>query len=112
MNIFYSAADIIVSRSGALALSEMAFLGKAMVLIPFPSSAGNHQAINAQTFAKKGGAVLVPQNSLQSGLLEKLLINLINNPAKIAIMEKKSKDMGIPNATNKIVKIIIDTARI
>ena len=53
MNEFYSAADIIISRSGAIALSEMTFLGKAMVLIPLPHSAGNHQFINAKSIEKK-----------------------------------------------------------
>ena len=62
MDVFYSAADLIVSRSGALALSEMAILGKAMVLVPIPSSAGNHQFINAKSFQNINGAILINQS--------------------------------------------------
>ena len=66
MDIFYSAADLIVSRAGALALSEMALLGKAMVLIPLPHSAGDHQTTNAQTFSKTGGAVQLDLPALRA----------------------------------------------
>ena len=110
IDVFYSAADLIVSRSGALALSEMALLGKAMVLIPLPHSAGDHQNTNAITFSQTGGAILVHQNSLDSGSLEQAVLGLIQNPHKIAIMEEISKNNGIPNATEKITAIIMDIA--
>ena len=110
MDVFYSAADLIVSRAGALALSEMALLGKAMVLIPLPHSAGDHQNTNAITFSKTGGAILVHQTSLDSGSLEQAVLGLIQNPHKIAIMEEISKSNGIPNATEKITSIIMDIA--
>ena len=109
MDIFYSAADLVVSRSGALALSEMALLGKAMILIPFPSSAGNHQFINAQTFQKINGALLVNQSSLKSGSLEKAIFPLIHNAKKITSMEKNSKKLGQPDATRKIINIIMES---
>ena len=110
MDVFYSSADLIVSRSGALALSEMALLGKAMVLIPLPNSAGNHQITNAHTFSKTGGAVLIHQNSLISGTLEKAVLELIQNPKKISAMETNSKKNGIPNSTEKITTIIMKLA--
>ena len=110
MDIFYSAADLIVSRAGALALSEMALLGKAMVLIPLPHSAGDHQNTNAITFSQTGGAILVHQTSLDLGSLEQAVLGLIQNPHKIAIMEEISKNNGIPNATEKITAIIMDIA--
>ena len=110
MDVFYSASDLIVSRAGALALSEMSLLGKAMVLIPLPRSAGDHQTTNAQTFSKKGGAVLVHQTSLASGALEKTVLELIQDTQKIARMEENSKKMGIPNATEEITTIIMQIA--
>jgi len=110
IDVFYSAADLIVSRSGALALSEMALLGKAMVLIPLPHSAGDHQTINAQTFSKTGGAVLVHQASLASGTLENTVLELIQDTQKIANMEVNSKKRGIPNATEDITTIIMQIA--
>ena len=111
MGVFYSAADLIVSRAGALALSEMALLGKAMVLIPLPHSAGNHQTINAQTFSNGGGAVLVPQTSLASGSLEQTVLELIQNSKKIAHMEANSRKNGTPYATEQITTIIMEIAK-
>ena len=111
MNNFYSASDIIISRAGAIALSEMAFLGKAMILIPFPYSAGNHQNINAKTFAEAGSAIVVKQSKLKSDYLEKSIFELIQNPTKIHHMEKQSKKMGFSNATEKITAVIMEIAK-
>ena len=111
MDIFYSAADLIVSRAGALALSEMALLGKAMVLIPLPHSAGDHQTINAQTFTQRGGAVLVHQTSLSSGSLEQAVLELIQDSQKIVHMEENAKKIGIPNATEEITTVIMEIAK-
>ena len=110
IDVFYSAADLIVSRAGALALSEMALLGKAMVLIPLPRSAGDHQITNAQTFSQTGGALLVHQSSLTSGSLEQEVLKLIQNTQKIAHMEADSKKHGIPDATEKITTVIMEIA--
>ena len=110
IDVFYSAADLIVSRSGALALSEMALLGKAIVLIPLPRSAGDHQTTNAQTFSETGGAVLVHQSLLASGALEQAVLELIQDSQKIATMETNSRKKGTPNATEKITTIIMEIA--
>ena len=110
MDVFYSASDLIVSRAGALALSEMALLGKAMVLIPLPHSAGDHQTKNAQTFLQMGAAALVHQNSLASGSLEQTVLELIMDSKKIACMETNSKKNGIPNATEEITTVIMEIA--
>ena len=111
MNIFYSAADIIISRSGALTLSEMSCLGKAMILIPFPKSAGNHQIKNAETFTNSGAAILINQFELKTGKMEKTVLDLINSPKKISIMEKNSQNMSTPNALEKITQTIMEIAK-
>ena len=111
MNSFYSAADVIVSRAGALALSEMSYLGKAMVLIPFPHSAGDHQYRNAKTFSNSGAALLITQSELNTETLENTVLNLINNPDIIGKMEEKSREMGISNATEIITQTIMEIAR-
>ena len=110
MDTFYSAADLIVSRAGALVLSEMTLLGKAMVLIPLPHSAGDHQTKNAHTLSQTGGAVLVHQTSLASGSLEQAVMELMKNPQKINCMEANAKKNGTPNATEKITTIIMEIA--
>ena len=101
MGTLYSAADLIVSRAGALALSEMALMGKAMVLVPFPYSAGDHQVKNAQVFSN---------SKLKSGELEKAVLELFRQPEKIREMEEYSIQMAAPDATDNIISTIIEIA--
>ena len=110
MGTLYSAADLIVSRAGALALSEMALMGKAMVLIPFPHAAGDHQVKNALAFSNSGAALLLPQSQLKSGDLETAVLELFQQPNKIKAMEEKSIQMAAPDATSKIISAIMKIA--
>ena len=110
MGTLYSAADLIVSRAGALALSEMALMGKAMVLVPFPYSAGDHQVKNAQVFSNSGAAILLPQSKLKSGELETAVLELFRQPEKIREMEEYSIQMAAPDATDNIISTIIEIA--
>ena len=110
MGTLYSAADLIVSRAGALALSEMALMGKAMVLVPFPHSAGDHQFKNAQVFSNSGAAVVLPQSKLPSGDLETTVLELFKQPEKIQEMEKQSIQMAAPDATQNIILTIMEIA--
>ena len=111
MGALYPAADLIVSRSGALALSEMALMGKAMVLVPFPHSAGDHQIKNARAFSKVGAAILFPQSKLESGELETAIQELFLQPKKIRKMEESSIQMAAPYATENIISTIMEIAK-
>ena len=110
MGVLYSAADLIVSRAGALALSEMALMGKAMVLVPFPHSAGDHQFKNAEVFSNSGAAIVLHQSKLQTGELETTVLELFKQPERIQEMEKKSIQMAAPDATENIVSTIMEIA--
>ena len=110
MGALYSASDLIVSRAGALALSEMALMGKAMVLVPFPHSAGDHQVKNALAFSNCGAAVVMPQSQLEYGELEKTVLELFQNPEKIQTMEEYSIQMAAPDATENIINTIMEIA--
>ena len=111
MGAMYSAAELIISRAGALALSEMALMGKAMVLVPFPYSAGDHQVKNAKVFSDSGAAILLPQSKLKSGALEATVIELFRQPKKIRKMEAYSTHMATPNAIENIISTIMDIAK-
>ena len=110
MGTLYSAADLIVSRAGALALSEMALMGKAMVLVPFPHSARDHQVKNALAFSNSGAAVLLHQSRLETGDLETVVLELFHQPEKIREMEEQSLQMAAPDATEKIISTIMEVA--
>ena len=108
MGALYSAADLIVSRAGALALSEMALMGKAMVLVPLPYSAGDHQMKNAQAFSNSGAAILLPQSKLESGEMEIAIIELFCQSEKIDKMEECSIQMSTPDSTENIISTIME----
>ncbi len=63
MELAYSAADVVVARSGASTLTEIAAFGLPSILIPYPHAAGNHQWHNARVFERAGAARLIEQSS-------------------------------------------------
>jgi UDP-N-acetylglucosamine--N-acetylmuramyl-(pentapeptide) pyrophosphoryl-undecaprenol N-acetylglucosamine transferase len=69
----YAAADLVISRSGATTVAELAVSGKRAVLIPYPFAADNHQEHNARTLAERGMAVVIVQKDLTPGLLAGLI---------------------------------------
>ena len=103
----YSAADIVVSRAGALAIEELKLFAKPMILIPFPHAANNHQYYNAQELYIKEAAILVEQSQLTKGDLEKIVFNTINDTNKLKSLSDNAKTMSFPNAINDINKIIM-----
>ena len=111
MGAVYSAADIVISRAGALAISEMAIMGKTMILVPFPHAAGDHQLKNAQSFADKGAAKIVLQSNLEPGDLEKTIWQLFDNPEKLATIESKASSLSTPDALENIITVIMEVAQ-
>ncbi len=112
MDVAYSSADIVISRAGALALSEMTIMGKIMVLVPFPNAAGNHQYKNAMSLAKLKAAEMVEQNDLASGKLEELVFSILRDENKRKLMSKNALKLGKPEATETIVSQILRIAKI
>ena len=108
MSIPYSAADLIISRAGALAINEIIFFGKASIIIPFPHSAENHQLINGKDLESKEACIVIEQNKLNKGKLEENIQFLFEkNQKRLKALEKKSLNCFKANATNIITQEII-----
>ena len=110
ISMIYSASDIVISRSGALAISELCYFKKAMILIPFKYAAKNHQKINAESIEKDHACIVINENNLESGELEETLDLLINNPDKIKKLEKNAEKISYKKATTVITKKIKEIA--
>ncbi len=82
------AADVVVSRAGALSIAEICVCGKCAVFIPSPNVTGNHQYHNAKAVADKGGAILLEEKNLTDELLVSTLMKLKENPERV-------RDMGL-----------------
>jgi UDP-N-acetylglucosamine--N-acetylmuramyl-(pentapeptide) pyrophosphoryl-undecaprenol N-acetylglucosamine transferase len=104
MGISYSAADIIISRSGALTLAELCLYGKPSILVPLPTAAGNHQEINARIMEKEGAAIVVLQKDLESELLNEFLQSLIRDNTKLQEMSANARRLARLDSA----KVIID----
>lgn len=107
-NIAFSAADLIVCRTGAITISELGAAGKAAILVPSPNVAHNHQEYNARYLAEKGAAVMIKDDELTGEALHNTIMELIGNRERIREMEKNAKLTGITNASEKIYGCVLE----
>jgi UDP-N-acetylglucosamine--N-acetylmuramyl-(pentapeptide) pyrophosphoryl-undecaprenol N-acetylglucosamine transferase len=110
MEAAYRASDLVVSRAGAMTISEITNMGKPSVLVPLPSAAADHQTRNAELLLKKKAARLVPQVELHKGTLETVIRQLINYPDRLRAMGKRIRSLALPEATPKILDQILKLA--
>ena len=104
---YYLNSDLVIARSGALTLSEIANYGKASILIPYPFAANNHQLFNAKFYKKNGASQIVEQYQLKHGILEKEVNQMIDSIDIIKNMEKNASLLSKSNATHNIVDEIL-----
>ncbi len=95
-------ADLIVSRSGAMTITEIEKLGKPAIFVPFPYAAENHQEYNARAVEKVGAAKVILDKDLDSEILDKTINEIINNDEELKQMGKRSLLLSINNVDDKI----------
>ncbi|SHJ48537.1 undecaprenyldiphospho-muramoylpentapeptide beta-N-acetylglucosaminyltransferase [Pseudozobellia thermophila] len=102
MDYAYAAADFIISRSGAGAVSELSIVGKPVVFIPSPNVAEDHQTKNAQSLVDEGAALMVRESELEARF-EPVFSRLVEDGAYRKSLSANIKKMALPNATKHIV---------
>lgn len=102
MDLAYAAADVIISRAGAISVSELCIVGKPVIFIPSPNVAEDHQTKNAKAVADKGAAILIREKDLETDF-EKQFLALISNEEKRRELSKNIEGLALANATNDIV---------
>jgi len=105
MDLAYAAADVVISRSGALAVSEICIAGKPVILVPSPNVAEDHQTKNAKALVDKGAAVLVQDRDANEKLIEEAFKLLFDQHRALKLAENIAK-LGRPEATSAIVNEI------
>jgi len=106
MDKAFTAADIIVSRAGAIAISELCLAGKPTILVPYPYAAEDHQTKNAENLVHNNAAIMIHDaNFIENA--DKIVIDLIEDSAKQKIMSENIKKLAKPNATKEIVDEIV-----
>lgn len=101
-----AAADLVISRAGAITLSEIQALGKPAILIPSPNVAENHQYHNAMALVNNGAAEIIEEKDLTEELLIKTADKLLQNPDTLKEYSENSKNMAIIDANDRIYSII------
>lgn len=102
MDFAYSAADIIISRSGASSISELCIIGKPVVLVPSPNVAEDHQTKNTLALVNQDAAVMVKDVDAINSLVPKVL-EILKNVEKTTILSKNIKKLAQPNSTEIII---------
>lgn len=101
----YSAADVVVSRAGAISVSELCLLGKPSILVPSPNVSEDHQTKNAMALVNEGAAILVKDNEAQSTLVNKV-VELIKDTSEQDRLSVEIKKLAKPEALSDIVNVI------
>ena len=104
MPTLMAAADLIICRSGAMTISEVARAGKAAILIPSPNVANDHQTKNAEALAEAGAAILLPEAELGGNRLEAAVQSILEDDGKRRTMERAIKAFAVPDANRKIYR--------
>jgi UDP-N-acetylglucosamine--N-acetylmuramyl-(pentapeptide) pyrophosphoryl-undecaprenol N-acetylglucosamine transferase len=99
----YAWADIVVCRSGAMTVSELAAAGVPSILIPFPSAVDDHQTSNARFLADKKAAILAPQSTLTAEKLADWLGELSIDRKRLLRMAEQARALARPDATRLVV---------
>ncbi|MFN2363682.1 MAG: undecaprenyldiphospho-muramoylpentapeptide beta-N-acetylglucosaminyltransferase [Halarsenatibacteraceae bacterium] len=112
-NIEYplAAADLIISRAGAVTLAEITALGLPSILIPYPYATNNHQYKNAKILEESGAAFIYKDDNLDRKVILTQLKDLINNDKKLLEMSNISKSIGKPDALDKIYNLTYQMAK-
>jgi UDP-N-acetylglucosamine--N-acetylmuramyl-(pentapeptide) pyrophosphoryl-undecaprenol N-acetylglucosamine transferase len=103
MSLVYAAADVIISRAGAISISELCIVGKPVILIPSPNVAEDHQTKNAMALVEKGAALLVKDKEAHDGLWP-VLSPLMHNEELQTSMKAAIKNLAKPDAANAIAR--------
>jgi UDP-N-acetylglucosamine--N-acetylmuramyl-(pentapeptide) pyrophosphoryl-undecaprenol N-acetylglucosamine transferase len=104
----YGWADLVVCRAGALTIAELAAVGVASVLVPYPHAVDDHQSRNARYLVDAGAAVLLPQSELSVSRLQRELM-LLQQPQQLASMARRARDRSLPDAAQRVAAACIAT---
>lgn len=104
----YAEADLVICRSGALTVAELAAVGVASVLVPFPHAVDDHQTKNARFLSEQGAALLIPQTELDPDRLADLLVSL--DRTALAAMARRARELARAEAAETVAAVCVELA--
>ncbi len=107
-----AAAHLVVARAGASTVSELAVIGRPSILVPYPHALDQDQAANAALLEKAGAATVVRQSEFTPDALATLLRQALADPAGLRAKAEAAKQAGVPDAAERLAKLVIEVARV
>jgi UDP-N-acetylglucosamine--N-acetylmuramyl-(pentapeptide) pyrophosphoryl-undecaprenol N-acetylglucosamine transferase len=98
----FARADLVVCRSGASTVAEIAAAGKPAIFVPFPRAADDHQRVNAEALAREGAAVVVEESKLEGVWLAETISTLLQDAGTLHRMSAAARSLAHPNAARDI----------
>lgn len=106
----FADADLIVCRSGASTVAEIAAAGKCALFVPFPGAADDHQLRNAELLASEGAALLIPESELNADNFVDQVAALFSDPPRMAEIARRAHALSHPGAAARIAQMALDAA--
>jgi UDP-N-acetylglucosamine--N-acetylmuramyl-(pentapeptide) pyrophosphoryl-undecaprenol N-acetylglucosamine transferase len=106
----FARADLVVCRSGASTVAEIAAAGKPAIFVPFPRAADDHQRINAEALANHGAAVAVEESRLEGVWLAETIAALLQDSHRLKMMSEAARALAHPNAARDIAEMAAKVA--
>lgn len=107
----FGRADLLVCRSGASTVAEIAAAGKPAIFVPFPAAADDHQNVNARALERSGAAVVVEESNLGAAYLVETIAALIGDGSRLRSMSAAAKSLAHPKAVEEIAEMVLQLAR-
>lgn len=107
----FEAADLVLARSGASTVAELAAAGKPAVLVPLPTAADDHQRKNAEVMAQAGAARVLLEPDLTPAQLQGTLSDLLTQPDTLKTMAENARSLAHPDAAERIARMAMALAR-
>ena len=108
----YAWADVVICRSGALTVAELAVVGVASILVPFPHATDDHQTGNARFLADAGAAILMPQSDMTADKLSALLADFSGQRDMLEEMALRARELALPDAARRVAMLCLQAAGI
>jgi UDP-N-acetylglucosamine--N-acetylmuramyl-(pentapeptide) pyrophosphoryl-undecaprenol N-acetylglucosamine transferase len=106
----YSASDLIVTRSGASAIFEIAYFGRPMILIPYPFAL-SHQSENARIFSAGGAAIEIDEKDLSGDLMKERIEELLKDRGKLSEMGESARRMSVPDSSRSLAEVVLSIGK-
>lgn len=103
-----AASDLVVSRAGATSIAEITAIGRPAVLVPYPFATDDHQTLNARAVADAGGAVVIPDDELDSERFRDTIVEIIGDVEQRSVMAGAAASLGRPDAVDRVVALVRD----